>query len=325
VNQPRRQFLRLAAGVAVLPALSGFAWGQAYPSRAVRLVVGGVAGSPPDMFARLIGQWLAERLGQPFVIDNRPGAGGNLAMEAVARSAPDGHTLLLVPTSAAINATLYDKLGFNFVRDVAPIASLVQVPAAVVVHSSFPARTVPELIAYAKAHPNKVNMASAGNGTVSHVAGELFKMMTGVEMVHVPYRSTPPALTDLIGGQVQVMFDNISASTEHIRAGRLRALAVTTAAPAEALPGVPTVASFIPGFEASIWFGIGAPVNTPTDIVGRLNAEINAGLANPQVRARVTDLGATVLAKSPADFGRLIIDETEKWGKVVKFAGMKPV
>ena len=228
-----------------------------------------------------------------------------------------------MPTSAAINATLYDKLGFNFVRDVAPVASLVRVPAAIVVHSSFPARTVPELIAHAKANPGKVNMASAGNGTVSHVAGELFKMMTGIDMVHVPYRSTPPALTDLIGGQVEVMFDNISASTEHIRAGRLRALAVTTAAPAEALPGVPTVASFIPGFEASIWFGVGAAANTPADIVGRLNAEINAGLADPQVKARVTDLGATVLAGSPADFGRLIADETEKWGKVIRFAGLK--
>ena len=319
----RRQFLRMAASAAALPVLSRIAAAQAYPVRPVRFVVGGVAGSPPDMIARLIGQWLSERLGRPFVMDNRPGAGGNIAIEAVARAAPDGYTLLLVPTSAAINASLYEKLSFVFLRDIAPVAGLVRVPAAMFVNSSFAPRSVPEFVAHAKANPGKITMASAGNGTVSHVAGELFKMMAGVDIVHVPYRSTPPALTDLISGQVEVMFDNISSSIDHIRAGKLRALAVTTAAGSEVLPGVPTVASFIPGYEASIFFGVGAPRDTPPEVINKLNEVINAGLADPTVRARVADLGAAPLPGSAAAFGKLLTEETEKWAKFVKFAGIK--
>jgi tripartite-type tricarboxylate transporter receptor subunit TctC len=320
----RRQFFRLTAAAVALPALSRIAQAQAYPVRPVRLIVGAAAGAPPDVFARLVGQWLSERLGRPFVIDNRPGVAGNIAIEAVVRSPPDGYTLLLVPTSAAINATLYEKLNFNFIRDIAPVASIVRLPAVMEVNSSFPAATVPEFIAYAKANPGKLNMASAGKGTVGHVAGELFKMMAGVNMVHVPYRSTPPALTDLLGGQVEIMFDTIPVSIAHIRAGRLRALAVTTATRLEALPGVPTMDSFVPGYEASGFFGIGAPNNTPAEIINRLNEEINAGLADLQIKARITDLGGTVASGSPIDFGKFVADETDKWGKVVKVSGAQP-
>jgi tripartite-type tricarboxylate transporter receptor subunit TctC len=323
VKLPRRQFLRMAAGAVALPAVSRVAQAQSYPARPVRLVVGAVAGSPPDMAARLISQWLSERLGRPFIIDNRPGAGANIAIDAVVRSAPDGYSLLLVPTSGAINATLYEKLNFNFIRDIAPVAGIVRVPLVMVVHPSFPAKTVPEFIAYAKANPGKVNMASPGNGTSPHVAGELFKMMTGVDLVHVPYRSTPPALTDLFGGQVQVMFDNITSSLEHIRAGTLPALAVTTATRSEALPDIPTVGDFLPSYEASAWFGVGAPRGTSVEIVDMLNREINAGLADAHIKARLADVGGTVLIGSPADFGKLVAHETEKWGKVVKFSGAR--
>jgi tripartite-type tricarboxylate transporter receptor subunit TctC len=320
----RRQLLSLAAGVASFPVFPGPAKAQAYPTRPVRLIVGAAAGAPPDLFARLIGQWLSDRLSQPFVIDNRPGVAGNIAIEAVARSAPDGYTLLLIPTSAAINATLYEKLNYNFIRDIAPIAPLVHLPAVMEVNPSFPAKTVHEFIAYAKANPSKINMASAGSGTAGHVAGELFKMMTGVDMVHIPYRSTPPALTDLIGGQVHVMFDTIPVSIGHIRAGRLRALAVTTAARLDALPDTPTMDSFVPGYEASGFFGVGAPRNTPAEIVTRLNERITAGILDPKIKARIDDLGGTVAVASPREFGNFIAKETEKWAKVVQFSGARP-
>ena len=323
---PRRQFLRLAACAAALPAVPRFgstqAWAQAYPARPVRIVVGFPAGSGVDIVARLMGQWLSERLGQPFVIENRPGAGSNIATEAVVRAAPDGHTLLWVGPPAAINATLYDKLNFVFLRDIAPVASINREPNVLVVHPSVPAKTVPEFIVYAKANPGKISMGSAGNGTVSHVAGELFKMMAGVDMVHVPYRGGAPALTDIIGGQVQVLFITPSGSIEYIRAGQLRPLAVTTATRSQALPHIPTVGEFVPGFEASGVYGLGAPKNTPTEIIDKLNKEINAGLADSKMRARLADLGATVLAGSPADFGKLIAEETEKWGKVIRSAGI---
>jgi tripartite-type tricarboxylate transporter receptor subunit TctC len=324
MNFPRRRFLCLTVSAAALPAAIRIAQAQAYPTRPVRLIVGAAAGSAPDMFARLIGQWLSERLSRPFVVDNRPGAGGNIGIEVAVRSPPDGYAFLLVPTSSAINATLYEKLNFNFIRDIAPVGSVARVPFVMEVNPSFPAKTVPEFIAYAKANPGKVNMASAGNGTVSHVAGELFKMMTGVNIIHVPYRSTPPALTDLLGGQVEVMFDAIPTSIEHIRAGKLRPLAVTTAMRSETLPDISTVGEFVPGYEASAWFGVGAPKNTPTEIVDKLNAEIDAGLADPGIRARFANLGSEPLAGSPADFGKLIAEEIEKWSKVVKFAGIKP-
>ena len=290
MQPPRRQFLRLAAGAAALPAVSRSAWAQAYPARPVRILVGAPAGGTLDIVARVMGQWLSERLGQAFVIENRPGgAGNNVATEAVVRAAPDGYTLLLIAISNAINTTLYDKLNYNFLRDIAPVASIVRVPLIMEVNASVPAKTVPEFIAYAKGNPGKVNMASAGNGTSPQVAGELFKMMTGVELVHVPYRGSPPALTDLLGGQVQVMFDLMPTSIEHVRAGKLRALAVTTATRSPALPDVPTVAEFVPGYEASTWQGIGAPRGTPAEIVDRLNREINAGLADPKIRARLAD------------------------------------
>lgn len=320
----RKRFLRLAASAAVLPAVSRVAWAQAYPIKPVRIVVGVAAGGPIDMIARLIGQWLSERLGQQFIIENRPGAGTNIGTEAVVRASPDGYSLLLVATSSAINATLYDKLNFNFIRDVAPVAGIISTPNVMVVHPSFPAKTVPEFIAYGKANPGKINMANPGTGTGPHMCGQLFKMMAGVDLIDVPYRGGSLALTDLIGGQVQVMFLSTTGMVEPIRAGQLRALAVTSATRSEALPDVPTAAEFVPGFEASSWQGLGAPKNTPADIVEKLNREINAGLADPKIKARITDLGASVLAGSPADFGRLIGDETEKWGKVVKFAGMKP-
>jgi tripartite-type tricarboxylate transporter receptor subunit TctC len=320
---PRRNFLHLAAG-AVMAGMSRIAWAQAYPSRPVRIIVGQAAGSGSDTAARLIGQWLSERLGQPFIIENRPGAAGNIATEAAVRAPPDGHTLLLVNAGNAINATLYDKLNFNFIRDIAPVAGIFRVPQVMEVNPSVPAKTVSEFIAYAKANPGKVNMASAGIGSAHHVAGELFKFMTGVDMVHVPYRGTTPALTDLLAGQAQVMFDVTPSSTPHIRAGKLRALAVTTATRADVLPEVPVMADFVPGYEASAWLGFGAPKDTPTAIIGKLNREVNAGLADPAIKTRIADLGGTVLSISPADFGKLIADDTEKWAKVIKFANIKP-
>ena len=320
---PRRQFLHLAAGAAALPAVSRIARAQAYPSRPVRIIVGFAAGGSADILARLMGQWLSERLGQPFVIENRPGAGSNIGTEAVVRAPPDGYTLLLASSANAIAATLYDRLNFDFTRDIAPVAGVARYSNVMVLHPSFPAKTVPEFIAYAKTNPAKINMGSGGNGGVSHVSGELFKMMTGVNMVHVPYRGTAPALTELLGGQVQVVFADVSSSIEHIRAGKLRALAVTTTLRSEALLDIPTVAEFVPGYEASTWQGIGAPKNTSAEIVERLNNEIKAALADPKIKARLADLGGTVLPGTPADFGKLIAEETEKWCKVVKFAGIK--
>jgi tripartite-type tricarboxylate transporter receptor subunit TctC len=320
---PRRTFLHLAAGAAALPALSRIARAQ-YPTRPVRIIVGQAAGSGSDTAARLIGQWLSERLGQQFIIENRPGAAGNIATEAVVRAPPDGHTLLLVNAGNAINATLYDKLNFNFIRDIAPVAGIFRVPQVMEVNPSVPAKTVSEFIAYAKTSPGKVNMASAGIGSAHHVAGELFKFMTGVDMVHVPYRGTTPALTDLLAGQAQVMFDVTPSSTPHIRAGKLRALAVTTATRADVLPEIPIMGDFVPGYEASAWLGFGAPRDTPAAIIGTLNREVNAGLADPAIKTRIADLGGTILALSPAEFGKLITDETEKWAKVVKFANIKP-
>jgi tripartite-type tricarboxylate transporter receptor subunit TctC len=318
---PRRHLLHLAASVAAFSAVSRVARAQTYPARPVHLIVGYGPGSGPDIIARLMGQWLSEQLGQPCIIENRPGAGSNIGTEAVVKAPPDGYTLLLVTLSNAINATLYDKLDFNFIRDITPIASISRVPGVMEINPSVPARTVPEFIAFAKANPGKINMASAGNGSPAHVYGELFKMMTGVDMVHVPYRSDPRR--DLIGGQVQVMFEPITASIELIRAAKLYALAVTTPTRSEALPDIPTVGETVPGYEASGWFGIGAPKNTPIEIVERLNREIGAGLAQPKIKERLAELGNTVLRGSPADFGKLVADETEKWGKVVKFAGIK--
>jgi tripartite-type tricarboxylate transporter receptor subunit TctC len=320
----RRQFLHLATGAAALPAVSRVARAQAYPSRPVRIVVGFAPGGPSDILARLMGQWLSERLGRPVVIENRPGASSNIATETVVRAAPDGYTLLMVSTTNAINATLYDKLNFDFLHDIAPIAAITREPHAIVVNPSVPAKTIPEFLAYAKANPGKINMASPGNGTGPHMAGELFKTMTGVDMVHVPYRGAGPAYTDLLGGQVQVMFPGPASSIGYIRAGQLRVLAVTTTTRFELLPDVPTVGEFVPGYEASSWFGIGAPRNTPVEIIDRLNKEINAGLADPKIKARFADLGATVIPGSPADFGKLIAAETEKWATVIKFAGIKP-
>ena len=320
----RRQVLHLAAGAAVLPALSRVAWAQTYPTRPVRILVGYSAGSASDIVARLIAQWLSERLGQQFVVENRPGAGGNIAAEAVVRSAPDGYTLLLPASPDAINATLYQKLNFNFIRDIAPVAGIVRVPNVMVVHPSFPAKTVPEFIAYAKANPGKITMASAGVGSTSHMSGELFKMMAGVNMVHVPYRGQPSALTDLLGGQVQVDFATMPPSIEYIKTGRLRALAVTSATRSEALPDVPTIGDFLPDYEVTTWFGIGAPSKPPVEIIMKLNDEINAALADPKIRAQLADLGGTaLLTGSPADFGRYIAYDVEKWAKVVKFSGAK--
>jgi tripartite-type tricarboxylate transporter receptor subunit TctC len=321
---PRRNFLRLAASAAALPAMSHAATAQGYPTRPVRIIVPLAPGGATDIIARLIGQWLQDRLGQPFIIENRPGAGTNLGTEAVVRAPPDGYTLLLVSTPNAINATLYDKLNFNFIRDIAPVAGIINQPLVIVTNPSVLAKTVPEFIAYAKANPRKLNMASPGNATLNHVSGELFKMLAGVDMVHVPYRSGAPALTDLIAGQVQVMFPATVSSIEYIRDGRLRALAVTTATRSELLPYIPTVDQFVPGYEASGWFGLGAPKATPPEIVDKLNKEINASLADPKLKARLADLGGTVLAGSPADFAKLIAEETEKWAKVIKSAGIKP-
>jgi tripartite-type tricarboxylate transporter receptor subunit TctC len=320
---PRRKFLHLAAGAAALPAVSRVTWAQAYPTRPVRIIVGFGAGGIGDTLARLIGQWLQERLGQPFIVENRPGAGSNIATEAVVRAPADGHTLLWVISANAINATLYDKLSFNFLRDIAPVANIISAPYVMAVNPTVPAKTVPEFIAYAKANPGKISMASVGVGSGIHMAGELFKVMAGVNMVHVPYRGAGPALTDLFAGQVQVMFVSIGTSIEYIKTGRLRALAVTTATRSDALPDVPTVGESVPGFEANTWQGIGAPKNTPAEIVDKLNREINAGLADPKIKARLADFGGTLLAGSPADFGRLIADETEKWGKVIRAANIK--
>jgi tripartite-type tricarboxylate transporter receptor subunit TctC len=319
----RRQFLQLAAGAAALPAASRFAWAQNYPTRPVRLIATNAAGGASDIFARLMGQWLSERLGQPFVIENRPGAGSNIGTEAVVRAPADGYTLLLVSPANVINATLFDKLNYNFIRDIAPVAGISRESIIMVVNPSVPAKRVPEFIAYAKANPGKLNVASAGIGTGAHLASELFKMMAGVDMVHVPYRGGPPALTDLLGGQVQVMFVGMQSSIEHIRAGKLRALAVTTAARSAALPDIPTIGEFVPGYEASSVYGLGAPRNTPAEVVERLNQEINAAFADPKIKARLADTGCTVLAGSPADFGKLIAEETEKWGKVIRAASIK--
>jgi tripartite-type tricarboxylate transporter receptor subunit TctC len=321
---PRRRFLHLAAGAAALPAVSRVAWAQTYPTRPVRLISGFPAGGPNDIVARLMGQWLTERLGQQFIIENRPGAGTNIATEAVVRAAPDGYTLLMVATPNAINATLYEKLNFNFIRDIAPVAAIIRVPNVMLLHPSVPAKTVPEFIAYTKANPGKLTMASPGNGSSGHISGELFKMMTGVDMLHVPYRGGAPALTDLIAGQVQVLFNPMPSMIEYVRAGTLRALAVTTATRAEVLPNIPTVSEFVPGYEASTWFGVGAPKGTPAGIIDKLNIDINAGLVDPKIKARLSELGGTSLPGSPADFGKLIAEETEKWAKVVKFSGAKP-
>jgi tripartite-type tricarboxylate transporter receptor subunit TctC len=320
---PRRGFLHLAAGAAALPAISRIARAQTYPTRPVRIVVGFPAAGGSDVIARLIGQWLSERLGQQFVIDNRPGAGSNIGTEAVVRAPADGYTVLLVDTPKAINATLYEKLNFNFIRDIAPVAGIVREPNVMEVNPSFPAKTVPEFIAYAKANPGKIDMASSGNGTTSHIAGELFKMTTGINMVHVPYRGAAPALTDLLGGQVHVAFLDMASSIEYIRIGKLRALAVTTAARSQELPDIPTVGDFLPGYEASSWWGVGAPKGTPAEIIEKLNKEINAALADPKMKGRLAELGGTALPGSPADFGKLIADETEKWGKVIRAAGIK--
>jgi tripartite-type tricarboxylate transporter receptor subunit TctC len=321
---PRRNLLQLAAGAAALPAVLRIAWAQAYPTRLVRVIVGQAAGSGSDTVARLMGQYLSERLGQQFVIENRPGAAGNIATEAVVRSPPDGYTLLLVNTGSAVNATLYDRLNFDFIRDIAPIGEIAAFEFVMEVNPSVPTKTLPEFIAYAKANPGKINMASAGIGSAHHLFGELFKMMAGVEMVHVPYRVSTPALTDLLGGQVQVMFDATASSLPHIRAGKLRPLAVTTATRSELLPDIPTIGDFVAGYEANGWIGFGAPKNTPAAVVARLNNEINSAISDSTIKARLVDLGGLVLPpSSPADFGKFIADETEKWGNVVKFVGIK--
>jgi tripartite-type tricarboxylate transporter receptor subunit TctC len=320
---PRRTFLKFAVPAAMLPALSRAPRAQTYPSRPVRMVVGFAAGGPMDIVARLMAQWLSERLGQQFVIENRAGGGGNIATEMVVTAPPDGYTLLVVSPSNTVNTTLYQKLNFNFTSDIAPVAGFIRLPNVMVVSPSFPAKTVPEFIAHAKANPGALNMGSAGNGTSQHIAGELFKMMAGVHMVHVPYRGAAPAMADLFGGRVHVMFGTTPASIEYIRAGKLRPLAVTTRARWDGLPDVPTIADFVPGYEASGWFGLGAPKDTPSEIVGILNKEINAGLADPKLKARLENLGGTVLVGSAADFGKLLADETEKWAKVVRFSGAK--
>jgi tripartite-type tricarboxylate transporter receptor subunit TctC len=319
----RRRFLRLAATAAALPVLSRFAWAQAYPARPVHLISSFAAGGPNDLLARLIGQWLSERLGQPFIIDNRPGVGGNIGTEVAAKAAPDGYTLLLVAPANVVNVTLYDKPDFNFMRDIAPVGGLTRVPEVMEVNPSFPARTVPEFIAYAKANPGRINMASGGNGSAAHVSGELFKIMTGTDMVHVAYRGLAPALTDLLGGQVQVIFDSVPNSIAHIRAGRLRALGTTTAARLEALPDVPTVSESVPGYEASAIAGVGAPRNTPPEIIATINQAINAGLADSKMKARLADLGGTPIPGSPDDYGKLLAAEIEKWGQVIRAAHIK--
>jgi tripartite-type tricarboxylate transporter receptor subunit TctC len=324
MNFPRRKFLHLAAGVASLPAVSRIARAEAYPMRPVCILVGFAAGGGADITARLIGQWLSERLGQQFIVENRPGAASNIATETVVRSPADGYTLLLVSSPHAFNATLYDKLNYNFIRDIAPVASATVVPGVMEVNPLVSAKTVPEFIAYAKVNPGKITMAAGGVGSATHIFGELFKMMAGIDLAPVQYRGSGPALTDLIGGQVEVMFDVLPSSIEYIRAGRLRPLAVTTAMRLEVLPNVPTVGEFVPGYEAVVWQGIGAPKKTSPEIVDKLNREINTGLADAKMKARFADLGATVLTGSPEDFGKLIAEETEKWGKVIRAAHIKP-
>jgi tripartite-type tricarboxylate transporter receptor subunit TctC len=332
MNVGRRQFLGLsgaaaggvAAGAVGAAVFARPTYALDYPVRPVRIVVAVAPGGGADIVARLIGQWLSERLGQQFIVENRPGGGTNIGSEMVVRAPADGTTLLLVNLTHAINATLYDKLNYNFVRDIAPVAGIIGVANVVEVHPSVPAKTIPEFIAYAKPNPGRINMGSAGNGSSSHMAGELFKMMAGVNLVHVPYRGQGPALTDLLGGQIQVIFATTPGTTEYVRIGKLRALAVTTATRAAALPDVPTLAEFVPGYEASNWYGIGAPRNTPAEIIDKLNREINAALADPRMTARFADLGGTVLPGPPAEFGKLVAEETAKWAKVVKFAGIRP-
>jgi tripartite-type tricarboxylate transporter receptor subunit TctC len=320
---PRRQFLHLAAGAAALPAVSHVARAQGYPTRPVRIMVGFAPGGATDISARLMGQWLSERLGQPFVIENRPGAGSNIATEAVVRASADGYTLLLVAPTGAINATLYEKLNFVFLRDIAPVVSIERYYSVMLVNPSVPSKTVPAFIAYAEANPGRINVASAGNGAPSHLAIELLKMMTGVRLIHVPYRGDSLAITDLLGGQVQVYFGSVAGSIEHLRTGRLRGLAVTSATRSELLPDLPAMAEFLPGYDVSSWSGIGAPKNTPTEIIDKLNREINAALASPVMKARLADHDGVALGGSPADFGKLITDETEKWGKVIRAANIK--
>jgi tripartite-type tricarboxylate transporter receptor subunit TctC len=319
----RRRFVHLAAGAAASPALSRIARAQSYPARPVRIIVGFAAGGAPDILARLFGQWLSERLGQPFVIENRTGAGGNIATEAVVQAPADGHTLLLTSMGNAVNVTLYDKLNHNFLRDIAPVAGISREPLGMEVHPSFPAKTVAEFIAYAKANPGKISYGSAGIGSSLHMAGELFKLMAGVELVHVPYRGSPPALTDLLGGQLQLMFSPLPPSVDYVRSGRLRALAVTTATRSQALPDIPVIADVMPGYEASAWYGIGAPKGTPAEIVDKLNAEINAGLTDSKLSARLTELGSVPFVGSPADFGKFLAAETDKWGKVIRAANIR--
>jgi len=323
MSVPRRRFLQFAAAAVAAPAVARSAFAQGYPTRPVRLIIGYTPGGSADLTARLMGQWLTERMGQPFVVESRPGGGTNIATEAVVRAPPDGYTLLLVAPANAINATLYEKLNYDFIRDTVPIAGLNRFPNVMEVNPAVPAKSVPEFIAYAKANPGKINYASSGNGSTIHMSAELFKMMAGVDLVHVPYRGSAPALTDMLAGQVQVMFDNLPTSIEHIRAGKLRPLAVTGATRSELLPDVPTLADFVPGYESSAWYGVGAPKGTPAEIVDRLNTEINAALADPKAKVRIAEMGATLITGSPADFGKLVADETEKWGKVVKFAGAK--
>ena len=321
---PRRDFLRLAGATVALPLAPRAARADTYPSRPVHIISGFPPGGPADILGRLLGQWLSERLGQPFVVESRPGAGSNTATELVIRSTADGYTLLVMTTANTVNATLYDKLNYNFIRDMAPVAGFIRVPQVVEVHPSLPVNSVPELIAYAKANPGKLSMGSAGIGTVQHVAGELFKYMTGTEIVHVPYRGQAPALLDLLAGQIQLMFDSAPASMQVIKAGKLRPLAVTTATRFDQLPDLPPVADFVPGYESSAFYGLAAPRQTPPEVVDKLNREINAGLADPKIKARLTDLGGEALSLSPPAFAKLIADETEKWGKVIKATGMKP-
>jgi tripartite-type tricarboxylate transporter receptor subunit TctC len=320
----RRKFLCLAAGAVALPTVLRSAGAQTYPTRPVRLIVGWPAGGTTDIGARLVAQWLSERLGQPFVVENRPGAGTHAATEAVVRARADGYTLLMATGSNAINATLYDKLTYNFINDIAPVAGVLRSPFVLEVHPAVPAKSVSELIAYAKANPGKLNMASFGTGSASHLSGELFKMVSGIEMLHVPYRGSAPMLIDLLSGQVQLAFDNLPASIGHIRAGKLRPLAVTTTIRSEALPDIPALGEILPGFEASAWIGVGAPKDTPGEIVGILNKEINAGLADTKIKARIAELSGMAFAGSPADFGKLIAEQTEKWGKVIRAANIKP-